>query len=100
MTVSMEQLQSWLLAKEDEHLEFKEAKRNFHFETVVKYCVALANEGGGQLILGVTDKPPRTVVGSQVFYDLERTKAGLIERLRLRVEVEEIQHPRGRVVVF
>ena len=54
----------------------------------------------GRIILGVTDKVPRTVVGSQAFQDLERTKAGLIERLRLRVDAEEIQHPNGRVLVF
>jgi Putative ATP-dependent DNA helicase recG C-terminal len=29
-------LQKWLTAKEDEHLEFKEAKANFHFEKLVK----------------------------------------------------------------
>ena len=85
MMTSLDQLQTWMHAKEDEHLEFKEAKNNFHFETLVKYCVALANEGGGRMILGVTDKPPRRVVSSQAFHDLERTKAGLIERLRLRV---------------
>ena len=100
MTVSVENFQKWLNDKEDEHLECKEAKNNFHFETLVQYCVALANERGGRMILGVTDKPPRTVVGSQAFLDLERTKAGLIERLRLRVDVEEIQHPQGRVLVF
>lgn len=100
MMTSLDQLQAWMVAKEDEHLEFKQAKNNFHFETLVKYCVALANEGGGKMILGVTDKVPRIVVGSQVFQDLERTKAGLIERLRLRVDVEELRHPDGRVLVF
>jgi hypothetical protein len=29
MTVPKQQLQEWLSAKEDEHLEFKEAKANF-----------------------------------------------------------------------
>ena len=82
--VSLEKLQLWLEAKEDEHLESKEAKQNFHFETLVRNCVALANE----------------VVGSQTFADLERTKAGLIERLRLRVEAEEVHHADGRVLVF
>ena len=67
MTVSLNELESWLDAGEDEHLEFKEAKTRFDFETLVKYCVALANEGGGRVILGVTDKQPRTVVGSQAF---------------------------------
>ena len=100
MTVSIDILQTWMNSKEDEHLEFKEAKKNFHFETLVKYCVALANEGGGRMILGVTDKLPRKVVGSQAFSNLERTKAGLIDRVRLRIDVEEMQHPNGRVLVF
>ena len=100
MTVSTHELQTWMNAKEDERLEFKEAKTRFDFEKLVNYCVALANEGGGRMILGVTDKPPRTVVGSQAFPDLERTKAGLIERLRLRLDVEDIRHPDGRVLVF
>lgn len=97
---SIKQLEEWMSKRENEHLEFKEAKNSFHFEKVVKYCVALANEGGGKLILGVTDKLPRRVVGSQSFLDLERTKAGIIERLHLRVDAEELLHPGGRVVIF
>ena len=100
MTVSMQELQTWMNAKEDEHLEFKEAKPGFNFERLLKYCVAFANEGGGRLILGVTDKRPRTVVGSRAFRNLERTKADLTQHLRLRLDVEEIQHPDGRVLVF
>jgi ATP-dependent DNA helicase RecG len=55
---------------------------------------------GGHIVLGVTDARPRHVVGSQAFPDLERTKAGLIEKLRLRIEADEIKHPNGRVLVF
>lgn len=94
------QVEEWLDAKEDEHLEFKEAKARYDFEKLVKYCAALANEGGGKIVLGVSDQHPRRVVGSQAFPDLERTKAGLIERLRLRIEAAEVQHPDGRVVIF
>jgi len=86
--------------KEDEHLEFKEAKGGFHFEKLVKYCAALANEGGGVIVLGVTDTPPRIVVGTRAFSDLERTKAGLVDRLRLRIEAEQILHDDGRVLLF
>jgi ATP-dependent DNA helicase RecG len=100
MNTSLNQLQLWMSSKEDEHLEFKQAKQNFHFEKLVKYCAALANEGGGKMILGVTDKIPRHVVGCQTFKPLERTKAGLIDRLRLRIEGEEINHPDGRVIIF
>jgi len=100
MSVTTQQLQQWLNAKENEHLEFKEAKNNFHFEKLVKYCAALANEGGGHMVLGVTDKRPRRVVGSVAFDELERTKAGLIDKLRLRIDADEIAHPNGRVLVF
>jgi len=62
--MKLAEFQEILAAREDEHLEFKEAKHNFHFERLIKYCVALANEGGGKIILGVTDQPPRRVVGS------------------------------------
>lgn len=36
-------LRRLLAARENEHLEFKEARNNFHFEKVVKYCAALRN---------------------------------------------------------
>jgi ATP-dependent DNA helicase RecG len=100
MTAASQQLQQWLNARENEHLEFKEAKNRFDFEKLVKYCAALANEGGGSIVLGVTDEPPRRVVGTAAFAELERTKAGLIDRLRLRIEAHEIAHPDGRVLVF
>ena len=95
-----DQFNTWLAAPEDAHLEFKEAKARYDFEELVKYCVALANEGGGRIILGVTDLRPRRVVGSQAFTDLERTKQGLIERLHLRIEAEEFNHPHGRILIF
>ena len=101
MTITLAQLEDWLIApSENEHLEFKEAKNRFDFEKLVGYCVALANEGGGHMILGVTDRLPRQVVGTAAFKNLERTKAGLLERLHLRIFVEEVAHPNGRVLVF
>lgn len=100
MSSAVSQLETWMRSKENERLEFKEAKNNFHFEKLVKYCCALANERGGKIILGVSDKMPRQVVGTTTFQDLERTKAGLTERLRIRVDVDEIAHPGGRVLVF
>lgn len=62
--------------------------------------MALANEGGGKLILGVTDKLPRRVVGSQAFLNVEEVKARLLDKLKMRVEVEVVAHTQGRVVVF
>jgi ATP-dependent DNA helicase RecG len=68
MTTTLDQLQIWLNTKENEHLEFKEAKNRFDFEELVKYCAALANEGGGHMILGATDQLPRTIVGESGFH--------------------------------
>ncbi len=100
MTISNQQLQEWLTAPEGEHFEFKEAKNNFHFDELTKYCAALANEGGGKILLGVTDKRPRQIVGSQAFLQPERTRQGLNDRLRLRISFDEILDPAGRVLVF
>ena len=100
MSSNADQLLGWMESQENEHLEFKEAKASFEFEEIIKYCAAMANEGGGHLILGVTDKKPRRVVGSQAFSDLERTKAGLVDRLHLRVDAEALNLAQGRVVIF
>ena len=96
----LEDLRVWMDSVEAERLEFKEAKSNFDFDKLVRYCIALANEGGGVLVLGVTDKRPRKVVGTRAFEDLERTKGQLVDRLHLRVDADAIEHPDGRVVAF
>ncbi len=93
-------MQSWLRGREDEHLEFKRAERGYDFDELARYCVALANEGGGALILGVTNTEPRQIVGSQASADLDGVKVRLIDALRLRIDVQELQHPAGRVLVF
>ena len=50
------------LRSESEHVEFKEAKTNFHFDKLVDYCVAMANEGGGRIVCGVPPPPgPRAI---------------------------------------
>lgn len=99
MTIA--ELNTLLTARsESEHVEFKEAKNRFDFEKLVAYCVALANEGGGKMVLGVTDAPPRKVVGTQAFDVPERTVEGIHERLHMKISWSEITHPDGRVLAF
>ena len=62
-----QEFQSLLKGEEGRHLEFKAAQNRYDFEELVRYCVALANEGGGQMILGVSDQKPRRVVGTSAF---------------------------------
>lgn len=99
--VTLEQLGAWMQAdKEDEHLEFKEAKSQFDSQELAKYCCALANERGGRLLLGVTNQRPRRVVGSQACRDVDGIRAQLHQHLGIRVDVDVLAHPDGRVVVF
>ncbi len=99
MPTSLEQLQHWLAEPEGTRLEFKEAKQNYHFDKLVEYCVALANEGGGKIILGATDRRPRRIVGTTAFAEPGRTEAGLHTQLSHRIPVEELQTTAGRVLV-
>jgi ATP-dependent DNA helicase RecG len=101
MATTAQQINALLAVRsEDEHMEFKAAENRYDFEELVDYCTALANEGGGRMILGVTDKAPRRVVGTKAFDVPERTVAGIHERLHLKVTFDEVTHPNGRVLVF
>ncbi|MEY4978067.1 MAG: hypothetical protein RLZZ352_337 [Pseudomonadota bacterium] len=99
MTTTRAQLDQWLAEPEGLRLEFKEAKQRYDFDKLVQYCVALANEGGGKIILGVTDRRPRQIVSTAAFDEPGRTEAGLHKRLGHRIPVEELRLPEGRVLV-
>jgi len=89
-----------MLADEAEHLEFKKAEQNFASEDLFGYCVALSNEGGGNLILGITDKKPRNVVGTTCFPNIAKIKNRILDTLNFRVDVFEITSGDKRVLVF
>jgi len=101
MTITPEQIDIWRsAASETQHLEFKEAKTQFDNTKLYRYCVAIANEGGGFLLLGIADKPPRPVVGSAAFKNPVEMASKLFTAVGFRVDIDEVQHPDGRVVVF
>ena len=103
------------LRETKDKVEFKEAKRNFNFDggshadpserrkCVLGYVVALANEGGGLLIMGVKEKKvlPHEIVGTTFAEGkigaLEDT---IYERLSFRVRIEELFDNEKRVLVF
>ena len=101
MNTTPEQIDIWRnVPSEHQRLEFKEAKVQFDNRKLYKYCVALANEGGGYLILGVADKPPRQVVGTAAFNNPVEMAQKLFESVGFRVDIEAVAHPDGRVLVF
>ena len=98
-TAEIDEIEQLLQAQEGEHLEFKEAKHRFSFDDLAKYCGALANEGGGKVVLGITDQRPRVVVGTAAFAQVETARRSLMERIPLRIAVRELRHPQGRVLI-
>jgi len=94
-------LQEILNAKEGHHFEFKEAKNKFGTKEAAEYLCAIANHGGGRLVLGVTDKRPRKVVGSNAFAQPEDAIMYFLDKLRVRCDFEIYHDENGkRVLVF
>ena len=103
------------LRETEDKVEFKEAKRDFSFaggshtdpaerrKCVLGYIVALANEEGGYLVLGVKEKKqsPHEIVGTT----FAEGKTGelsdeIYKRLSIRVDIEELFDNGKRVLVF
>ena len=94
-------IEELLEAKEGEQYQFKEAKRRFDSNEAARCCCALANCGGGRLVFGITDKRPRKVVGSNAFDQPERTRKGLIDKLKVMVDFQQLYDEKhSRVLVF
>jgi len=90
--------------KENEHLEFKEAKSAFSFDSgrhsICGYCVALANERGGKLILGVREGMPRIAVGTRAFLNIAELKKDIFNFWKRRVVVEEFLYEGKRILIL
>jgi ATP-dependent DNA helicase RecG len=101
MPTTVEQVDLWRgSSTEHPRVEFKEAKTQFDFRKLCEYCVALANEGGGHLLLGISDQPPRPVVGTRACNDPIGMAEKLFQTVGFRVDIDEVAHPDGRVLVF
>lgn len=101
-----------LLPAETEWVEFKEAKTTFDPEKLGEYFSALSNEANlkgrscGWLILGVTDKLPRKIVGTKYKSDrpsLDALKKQIADHTSGNLTFEEIHEltlSTGRVLMF
>lgn len=45
--MTLDDLKKLLQSSENEHIEYKEASKQYDLKKLMKYCVAFANEGGG-----------------------------------------------------
>ncbi len=100
------------LPSETEWVEFKEAKNHIHFDDLGKYFSALSNEVNlkeldfGWLVLGISDQPPRKIVGTNYRPNrsaLDRLKKEIADCTTSRLGFEEIYElymPEGRVLML
>ena len=102
-----------LLRESEDHVEFKRAIHNFPFDggdrklpkdrrkCVLGYVVALANEKGGMLVLGMEDERPHDVSGSDFGINrLGEMVDKVYERLQIRITTEELYKDGKRVLVI
>ena len=69
MPTTVHQIDLWRQSpSETQRLEFKEAKNQFDRDKLHRYCIAIANEGGGHLVLGISDRPPHESLGHKLFH--------------------------------
>lgn len=104
----MEKFENFLntLGCEDEHTEFKEAKNNFEIlgkpdnkKSIYGYSVALGNEGGGCLVLGVDDK--KNIVGTNFPKESFRSiKEDVFKRTGQKIDIEEKFFDNKRIVII
>ncbi|MEQ1617109.1 MAG: ATP-binding protein [Terricaulis sp.] len=85
---------------EDEGLEFKLAATSFNKEKLCEYVSAIANSGGGSLILGVSDAPPRQFAGTQAFGNLAGLRDHVYTAMRWKIETREFNPDGRRILVI
>jgi len=100
------------LKESEDKVEFKAAERNYPFaggshsaqeerrKCYLGYVVAFANEGGGMFVMGMGDKIPHDVVGT----DFALGETGALEdetynRLGIRVRTQELFENEKRVLI-
>ncbi len=81
-------------------MEFKKAEYDFDkTKNLLDYCAALANEGSGKLILGVSDD--RKIIGTKAFQGtIDTLSHYLLQNLGIRIDVEEKMYKEKRILIF
>lgn len=99
---NLEQFEKWLKQVEDIDLEFKLATNKFDASrgSLFDYCAAIANGRGGKLILGVLENPLQ-VKGTQYAIGTHtRLPKEIWERIKIHVDIEELDYSGKRVLIF
>jgi ATP-dependent DNA helicase RecG len=93
------------LRETEDRVEFKEAKTQFSYnsgrKSVLGYVSALANEGGGYLVLGVRESVPHEICGSSAFDGREgKLEQDVYRDLKIRIRTQTLYEGDNRVLVI
>jgi ATP-dependent DNA helicase RecG len=98
--MTVEELINIIAGREGEQVEFKQSllsRREF-----AEYAVGLGNSGGGWLLTGVSDRPPRRVhpFPWPSEEDIQRIRTSIYDAARIRVDFLLVEHPDGPVLAM
>ena len=93
------------LRETEDKVEFKEAKTQFSYnsgrKSVLGYVSALANEGGGYIVLGVRESAPHEICGSSAFEGREgKLEQDVYRDLKIRIRTQTLYEEGNRVLVI
>lgn len=99
---TLKQLQ--IMDEKEDRVEFKAAKNSFTYaskkKSVLGYLTALANEGGGLLVLGMADKKPHKVVGSNFREGQEgQLEQDIYRDTKMRAKIQALKDNQGKRVL-
>ncbi|MBP8258760.1 MAG: putative DNA binding domain-containing protein [Verrucomicrobia bacterium] len=92
-------LQHCIANREAEGIEFKPALLSRR--EIAEYAVGIGNAGGGHLIMGVTNKPPRQIqpVSPPSEEEIQQIRRSVYDSAQIHIRVENLATPSGNVVI-
>ena len=97
--MTLAEFQRCIADREAEGVEFKPALLSR--KEIAEYAVGIGNAGGGHLIMGVTNKPPRQVqpVSPLSADEVQQIRRSVYDSAQIHIQVESLATPSGNVVI-
>ena len=97
--MTLAEFQRCIADREAEGIEFKPALLGR--KEIAEYAVGIGNAGGGHLVMGVTNKPPRQVqpVSPPSAEEIQQIRRSVYDSAQIHIQVENLATPSGNVVI-
>lgn len=97
--MTLAEFQHCLAQRESEGIEFKQGLLGRR--EIAEYAVGMGNAGGGQLIMGVSNKPPRKVhaLAPLTSDEIQQILRSVYDAAQIHIDVENVPTSDGNIVV-